>query len=66
MLQELAVRQGEGIPRYVVVGTGPDHDRQFEASVFVNGVRLGAGVGGTKKDAEQEAARQALSELRRA
>jgi ribonuclease-3 len=66
LLQELTVRQGEGIPRYVVVGTGPDHDRQFEASVFVNGVQRGAGIGGTKKDAEQEAARQALSELRRA
>ena len=66
LLQELTVRQGEGIPRYVVVGSGPDHDRQFEAAVFVNGLRRGAGVGGTKKDAEQEAARQALSELRRA
>jgi ribonuclease III len=66
LLQELTVRQGEGIPRYVVTGTGPDHDRQFEASVFVNGVQRGAGVGGTKKDAEQEAARQALAELRRA
>ncbi len=66
LLQELTVRQGEGIPRYVVVGTGPDHDRQFEAAVFVNGVQRGAGVGGTKKDAEQEAARRALTELRRA
>jgi ribonuclease-3 len=66
LLQELTVRQGVGIPRYVVVGSGPDHDRQFEAEVFVNGVRRGAGAGGTKKDAEQEAARQALSELRRA
>ncbi len=66
LLQELTVRQGEGIPRYVVVGSGPDHDRQFEASVFVNGVQRGAGFGGTKKDAEQEAARQALAELRRA
>jgi ribonuclease-3 len=66
LLQELTVRQGEGIPRYVVTGTGPDHDRQFEASVFINGIQRGAGVGGTKKDAEQEAARRALSELRRA
>ncbi len=66
LLQELTVRQGEGIPRYVVVGSGPDHDRQFEATVFVNGVQLGAGTGGTKKDAEQDAARQALAELRRA
>jgi ribonuclease-3 len=66
LLQEHTVRHGEGVPRYVVVGTGPDHDRQFEAAVFVNGVKRGAGVGGTKKDAEQEAARRALSELRRA
>ncbi len=66
LLQELTVRQGGGIPRYVVVGTGPDHDRQFQAAVFVNGVQRGAGVGGTKKDAEQEAARRAISELRRA
>ncbi len=66
LLQELTVRQGMGIPRYVVVGTGPDHDRKFEAAVFVSGERRGAGVGGTKKDAEQEAARQALGELRRA
>ena len=66
LLQELAVRHGEGIPRYVVVGTGPDHDRQFEATVFVNGVERGSGSGGTKKDAEQDAARHALSEIRRA
>ncbi len=66
LLQELTVRQGVGIPRYVVVGSGPDHDRQFEAAVFVNGIQRGAGAGGTKKDAEQEAARQALAELRRA
>jgi len=64
LLQELTVRQGEGIPRYVVTGTGPDHDRQYEAAVFVNGVQLGAGSGGTKKDAEQEAARRALVEMR--
>ena len=64
LLQELTVRKGDGIPRYVVVGTGPDHDRQFEAVVFVGGVERGAGSGGTKKDAEQEAARRALSALR--
>ena len=66
LLQELAVRQGEGIPRYVVVGSGPDHDRHFDAAVFVNGIQRGAGSGSTKKDAEQEAARHALSELRNA
>jgi ribonuclease III len=64
LLQEMTVRQGEGIPRYVVTGSGPDHDRHYEAVVLVNGVELGVGAGGTKKDAEQEAARRALAELR--
>ncbi len=40
-LQEKAVRDGEGTPRYVVVGSGPDHERAYEAEVFVAGTRLG-------------------------
>ena len=36
-LQEWAVRNGEGTPRYVVVGSGPDHDRSYVAEVFVAG-----------------------------
>ena len=32
-----AVRNGEGTPRYVVVGSGPDHDRSYVAEVFVAG-----------------------------
>ena len=38
-LQEMAVRDGEGTPRYVVVGSGPDHDRAYAAEVFVAGTR---------------------------
>jgi ribonuclease III len=62
-LQELTVHQGEGTPRYVVAGSGPDHDRHFVAEVFVNGVCRGTGEGTSKKDAEQEAARTAWQEL---
>ena len=61
-LQEKAVRDGEGTPRYVVVGSGPDHDRAYVAEVFVAGTRLGEGAGRSKKDAEQEAARNAWEE----
>lgn len=64
LLQELTVHRGEGVPRYSVVGTGPDHDRQFEAAVVVGGSVRGTGTGSTKKDAEQEAAREALAALR--
>src|ERR1039458_6426977 len=58
-LQEKSVRDGEGTPHYVVVGSGPDHERAYEAEVFVGGARRGVGAGRSKKDAEQEAARQA-------
>jgi ribonuclease-3 len=62
-LQEKAVRDGEGTPRYVVVGSGPDHDRVYMAEVFLGGTRRGAGEGRSKKDAEQEAARAAWEGL---
>jgi ribonuclease-3 len=65
-LQEKAVHDGEGAPRYVVVGSGPDHERAYEAEVFVAGARLGVGSGRSKKDAEQEAARNAWEGLQNA
>ncbi len=62
-LQEKAVRDGEGTPRYVVVGSGPDHDRAYVAEVYLGGTCRGTGEGRSKKDAEQEAARAAWEEL---
>jgi ribonuclease III len=62
-LQEKAVRDGEGTPRYVVVGSGPDHDRAYVAQVFLGGTCRGTGEGRSKKDAEQEAAREAWEGL---
>lgn len=40
---------------------GPSHDKTFTVSVFHDGMKLGTGIGKTKKEAEQEAARQALA-----
>jgi ribonuclease-3 len=65
-LQEMTVRNGEGTPRYVVVGSGPDHDRTYAAEVFVAGTSRGVGAGRSKKDAEQEAARDAWEGLHNA
>lgn len=61
-LQELVARQG-GRPSYEVVGTGPDHDRQFTAVVSVAGTVRGRGEGRSKKQAEQAAAEMALEQL---
>ena len=39
---------------------GPPHNRVFTISVCVDGITLGTGVGKSKKDAAQEAAKSAL------
>lgn len=39
---------------------GPDHNKTFYVSLFVEGRQLGKGVGKSKKEAEQNAARDAL------
>jgi ribonuclease-3 len=62
-LQELVVRGGNALPSYRVTASGPDHDKRFEAEVFVGGKPLGSGRGRSKKEAEQDAARAALSRL---
>ena len=49
-----------GQPVYTFVASGPDHAREFEASVSVDGEVLGVGNGRSKKQAEQQAARAAL------
>jgi ribonuclease III len=60
--------QGQGIepPYYEVISeNGPDHDKTFEVAVFTNGKKSGFGTGSSKKDAEQKAAREAISNLLR-
>jgi ribonuclease-3 len=64
-LQELLQARDLPLPDYRLVRTiGPDHQKQFEVSVIVRGEPLGTAIGGSKKDAEQEAARAALEGLR--
>ncbi len=62
-LQEESVRLGRGVPRYEVVGFGPDHARRYQATVYVAGQCLGTGEGRSKKDAEQVAAQAAYRSL---
>jgi ribonuclease-3 len=61
LLQEKTQADGKGIPQYDIVGfEGPDHRRRFEAVVRVAGDECGSGWGQTKKEAEQNAAHEAL------
>jgi len=61
--QEIAARQGLGPPRYEVSASGPDHARTFHVTALVDGVARGDGVGRSKKQAEQAAARAAVESL---
>jgi ribonuclease-3 len=63
MLQELVSREFHAMPDYRISESGPDHEKQFTATVFVSGARRGTGVGGSKKEAEQQAAREAFVRL---
>lgn len=58
-LQELTADSGLGVPEYRIAESGPDHAKQFTAWAVVAGEEFGEGSGGSKKDAEQIAAKQA-------
>lgn len=63
-VQELVQSRGGGTPRYTVLETtGPDHARQFHVSCVSDERELGRGVGKSKLEAEQNAARAALELL---
>lgn len=62
-LQEEATARGLDHPTYEVIGTGPNHDRRYEAAVAVAGV-TGRGAGRSKKLAEAAAAKHAVEQLR--
>jgi ribonuclease III len=62
-LQELTAHRFGTPPRYEVEATGPDHARTFYVTVTVEGEPYGRGVGRSKKQAEQAAARDAVEAL---
>lgn len=63
-LQEKVQHLAMGVLDYrIVEERGPAHDREFVAVVVIGKNRLGKGVGRSKKEAEQQAASEALSTL---
>lgn len=64
-LQEYAARRFQELPRYVLSEDGPEHEKRFSARVELGGSVWGAGEGRTKKEAEQAAARTAVTRLER-
>ena len=63
-LQETVQRHSGQILTYELIGeNGPDHDKTFQMQVLLNGKAVGKGIGRTKKEAEQAAAKDALGAL---
>ena len=60
-LQEIIQRNPEESVTYILTDeTGPDHNKMFTVEVHLNSNIIGKGTGKNKKQAEQQAARQAL------
>lgn len=65
-LQELVQRQADGHVSYEQTGeSGPDHNKLFFFTVYINGSAAGEGSGRSKKEAEQAAACAALEKMRK-
>lgn len=63
-LQEKIQSQYRTLPQYKVLEElGPDHNKQFKVAVFVQDKEFGIGLGSSKKQAEQMAAKQALAKI---
>ncbi len=61
-LQEIVQRNPEERLSYVLIAeSGPDHDKKFTVEVHLNSNVIGTGTGKSKKQAEQNAAKQALN-----
>lgn len=65
-LQEFVQKKNNQVLQYEMVDAiGPDHAKTFTFRVLLNGNPIGEGVGRTKKEAEQNAAKKALEDLQK-
>lgn len=62
--QEFIQKQPDTLIEYQIISeTGPDHEKEFIAGIFQTGQLISQGKGRTKKEAEQNAAHQALIKM---
>ena len=65
-LQEITQAHMGVTPQYIVTGSsGPDHKKEFVIMVKVNNREIAQAKGKSKKEAQQEAAKQAIEKLRK-
>jgi len=65
MVQELVQKNnGENVSYHIISESGPDHNKQFRAGISLKNELLAVGVGNSKKEAEQAAAKIAYDLLK--
>ncbi len=61
LLQEIVQTNQKAIEYEIIKQVGPPHNKIFTIAVLVGGIKLGIGIASSKKQAEQEAAKDALN-----
>lgn len=64
-LQEYVQTDKKSLDYRVVDESGPAHDKHFKVEVVIDGIVYGVGEAGSKKKAQQEAAKNALSKAQK-
>ena len=62
-LQEFVQTEQKSLEYDLVAEEGPAHDKRFTVEVKIDDIVYGVGIGTSKKEAEQEAAKEALNKL---
>ena len=62
-LQEFVQTEQKSIEYIITNEVGPAHNKTFTVDVIIDGIVYGTGMGTSKKEAEQEAARYAIDKL---
>ena len=62
-LQEMVQTEQKSLEYNLIKEEGPAHNKTFTTEVIIDGIVYGTGTGTSKKEAEQEAAKQAIDKL---
>lgn len=62
-LQEYVQEEQKNLHYFLVAESGPAHDKTFTVEVKIDDIIYGRGMAGSKKEAEQEAAKSALEKI---
>lgn len=60
LLQQFVEKNGDALLRYEIEDSGPEHEKTFIATAYINNNKVGDGKGSTKRAAEMQAAKVAL------